>query len=293
MKHLLLFILLFCTFSTSPAFGQKGRKKAKNAFAKGTLFGYWGYNRSVYTKSDINFISNNYDFTLKGASASDNPEKFDPSIYFNINKITIPQFNARIGYYFKNHWAISLGYDHMKYLLNDNNEVLLDGTIAPGIDANWSGTYSNLPVVTNRKQFHYENSDGLNYMRLELTRTDQWYETRKKNRWFALSSNVGVSSGFLLSFNDFRFGGEHTVRTVSISGYGLSAHFNARFEFFNHVFFQSGFATGFNHQTKVKNRPNDNSAITKQRYGYASWESVVGFLLYIRPTNGCGTCPKW
>lgn len=291
MKYLIPIII--CGIIASPIYSQTSRKKAKNSFAKGTLFSYWGYNRSAYTKSDLHFISDDYDFTLKGARASDNPEKLDPSIYFNLAKLTIPQFNARIGYYFKNHWAISLGYDHMKYLLNDKNEVLLDGTISPGVDTKWSGTYSNFPVITDKKHIHYENSDGLNYMRLELTRTDQWYKTRKKNGWFALSTNLGVSTGFLLSFNDFRFAGEHTVRTVSISGYGLSVHANTRFEFFNHVFLQSGFAAGFNHQTKVKNRPNDATTITKHKYGYSSWETVVGFLLYLRPTNGCDTCPQW
>ncbi|MGB0933010.1 MAG: hypothetical protein ACPGU5_01940 [Lishizhenia sp.] len=291
MKYLIT--ILICSLLIAPANSQSSRKKRKYSYAKGTLFGYWGYNRSAYTQSNINFISNNYDFTLKGAKASDNPEAFDPSIYFNLNKLTIPQFNARIGYYFKNNWAISFGYDHMKYLLNNGNRVLLDGTITPGIDTKWAGEYSDVPVTTDSKHIHYENSDGLNYMRFELTRTDQIYKARKKNGWFALSTNLGVSSGFLLSFNDFRFAGEHTVRTVSISGYGISAHANTRFEFLNHVYLQSGFAAGFNHQTKVRNRPNDKSAVTKHKYGYASWETVIGFLLYLRPTNGCDSCPQW
>lgn len=292
MKYILILLAVLCLTSFDSN-AQRSRKKAKNSYAQGTVFGYWGYNRSAYTKSNINFISDNYDFTLKNARAIDNPEAFDPKIYFNLAKLTIPQFNARLGYYFRNNWAISFGYDHMKYILADNNKVLLDGTIAPGIDPEWSGTYNDFPVTTDRDHIHYENSDGLNYMRFELTRTDQWYKTRNKNGWFAFSTNMGVSSGFLLSFNDFRFANQHNVRTVSISGYGLSGHLNTRFEFFNHVYLQSGFGGGFNHQTKVRNRPDDRSAITKHKYGYFAWETVVGFLLYIKPTNGCGTCPKW
>ena len=47
----------------------------------------------------------------------------------------------------------------------------LSGTINPGIDlANgWSGTYSGDSVVTNENNFHYENTNGLNYINVQLT----------------------------------------------------------------------------------------------------------------------------
>ncbi len=288
MNKLVVLLLIVLPFVSE---GQK-RMKKKESDAQGTLFGYWGYNRSGYTKSNMRFVGPGYDFTLANAVAYDNPEKFDASVYFNINKITIPQFNARVGYYFKDHWAISFGYDHMKYIFKHNNNVLLSGEIDPGVDTNWVGTFNGEPVVTDRKLFHYENSDGLNYLRFELTRTDKWLAFGQ-NDWFAISTNVGVAAGGLLSFNDFTFGQQKDVRTISMSGYGLSAHLGARFEFFRHVFIESKLSGGFHHQTKVRNRPNDPSAFTRHAYGYAAWETVVGFLLYIRPKNGCDSCPTW
>lgn len=288
MNKLVVLLLIFLPFVSE---GQK-RMKKKDSYAQGTLFGYWGYNRSGYTKSNMRFVGPGYDFTLANAVAYDNPEKFDASVYFNVNKITIPQFNARIGYYFKDHWAISFGYDHMKYIFKHNNNVLLSGQIDPGVDTNWVGTYNGEPIITERSQFHYENSDGLNYLRFELTRTDQWLKFGKKD-WFAVSTNVGVATGGLLSFNDFTFGQQKDVRKISLSGYGLSAHIGARFEFFRHVFIESKMAGGFHHQVKVKNRHDDPSAYTRQAYGYAAWETVVGFLLYIRTKNECDSCPTW
>ena len=241
--------------------------ESKVSFAKGTLYGYWGYNRSSYSKSNMHFIGSGYDFTLKGVVAHDNPEKFDPMVYFHPEKLTIPQFNVRLGYYFKDNWALSFGYDHMKYLIADRNHVFLNGFISPGIDSVWSGSYTGEEMITNRDEFHYENSDGLNYLRFELTYTNQIFKPRNKD-WFALSTNTGFSIGALLSYNDFTFAGESHSRTISLSGYGLSSHLGLRFEFFKYFFIQPNFGFGFHHQLKVRNRPNDSSAYTRHAYGY-------------------------
>lgn len=271
---------------------QYKRMKKKVSYAQGTLFGYWGYNRSGYTKSNIRFAGPGYDFTMQGAVAYDNPEKFDASVYFNPAKITIPQFNARLGYYFRDHWAISFGYDHMKYIFADNNQVNLSGHIDESVDAQWSGTYNAEPIVTHRDSFHYENSDGLNYLRLELTRTDTWLKVGD-NDWFAVSTNAGIAAGGLLSFNDFTFAGLENRRTISMSGYGISAHLGLRLEFFRHVFLQTGFSGGLNHQVKVHTRPNDPSSYARHAYGYMMWDTALGFLFYIRSANACDSCPVW
>ena len=109
--------------------------------------------------------------------------------------MTVPQFNARIGYYFKEHWALSVGYDHLKYIYDDNNSVYLSGYIGSGVDevTSWEGTYSGEHVTTQNDYFHYENSDGLNYLRLELTRTDNFIQLGGKDQ-FVLSSNLGLSA---------------------------------------------------------------------------------------------------
>ena len=289
MKKIILVLLIMIPVVAT---AQHKRMKKKDSYAAGTLFGYWGYNRSGYTKSNMRFVGPSYDFTLAGATAHDNPEKFDASVYFNPNKITIPQFNCRVGYYFKDHWAVSFGYDHMKYIFAHNNQVSLSGEIGSGIDTLWSGTYNAEDIVTDREHFHYENSDGLNYLRLELTRTDRWLTVGEKD-WFAVSTNVGVATGGLLSFNDFTFGGRKDVRTISMSGYALSVHLGARFEFFRHFFIQPNFGTGFMHQVKVRTRPNDPSSFARHAYGYLEFDTVLGFLLYIRPKNGCNSCPQW
>lgn len=292
MKQIVMLTIL--VLAALPAAGQYNKKygRKKDSDGKGTLFFYWGYNRSMYTKSNIRFQGNGYDFTMAHARAHDNPAK--PGWhYFNPASLTVPQFNVRIGYYFKNNWALSFGYDHMKYIFADHNQVQLSGYIEPGLDneSNLSGYYTNADHTTDRTNFHYENSDGLNYLRFELTRSQQWYET--KSGWFGFTTNAGISAGALLSYNDFRFAGQNDMRTISLSGYGISAHLGLRFEFFQHVFLQAGYGGGFMHQVNVKTRPNDASAKASHVYGFMEMNAVIGALFYIRTKNNCNSCPNW
>lgn len=287
-------LLLFLFVAGFSAEAQYKRMKKKESDSRGTLFGYWGYHRSAYTRSDIRFVGPGYDFTLANAVGHDEQAIVSTNNYLKLSNLTVPQFNVRVGYYFRDHWAVSIGYDHMKYILADENEVFLSGQIDPGVDdvTNWSGTYNAEPIVTNRDFFHYENSDGMNFIRLELTRTDTWLRLGDRDQ-FKLSSNFGLSFGSILSLNDFKFAGAETKRTSSMSGFGTAIHISPRFEFFRHVFIQPGFSTGFIRQGKVQTRPNNASSYARQNLGYVEFNTVVGFLLYIRPTNSCDSCPVW
>ena len=75
MKSSIVVICLLVSFISG---AQSGPKKV--SFAKGTLYGYWGYNRSGYTKSNMRFVGSGYDFTMKGAVAHDNPSEFDAKV---------------------------------------------------------------------------------------------------------------------------------------------------------------------------------------------------------------------
>ena len=212
----------------------------------------------------------------------------------NIKNLSVPQFNFRIGYLYKHHWAISLGYDHMKYVLRHNIPYTLTGQINPGVDntTNWSGYYLNEPINTEESTFHYENTNGLNYIRAEISRIDQWYR-EKNSAWFGLSSILGFGAGTILSFNDFTFGGVKTVKTSSLSGLAASGHVDVRFEFFKHFYIQPGASAGYMLQNNVKTRPGDYNAIASHRFGYLEYHVVAGWLFYLRPVNTCDACPHW
>lgn len=289
MKKIALFMLLICL---SPLAQAQVKHKKKNSTAAGTFFFYWGYNRSYYTHSNIRFVGPDYDFKLKGVAASDRPDAFRANVYFNPSTITVPQYTMRLGYYIRDKWAISFGVDHLKYVMNDHNDVLLDGHIGAGVDTNWAGNYHDQHVITNRDQFHYENTNGCNYLRFELMRSFSLFELGAK-RQIAMTANLGASTGPVLTFNDLNFAQVHTIATPSLSGFGLSLNGGLRLEFFKHFFVQMNSGLGAIQLVHVRTRPDDRNSYAKQHFGYSEYNLAAGFLLYFRSKNGCDSCPQW
>ena len=283
-----LIVLSFLIFL--PFLGAS-QKTSKDSQATRAMFVYWGYNRSFYTDSKISFFGPGYDFSLAGVQATDRPSP-DFITYVDPSTLTVPQFNARIGFNFKKKWALSFGYDHMKYVIVHGPTYLLSGRINPLIDpiSNWSGDYNAEPVTTDESILHYENTNGMNYIRAEISHIDKL--VRASNA-FAIYSVSGLGAGLVLNYNDFTFAGEKSMTTLSMSGVGASAHLGLRLEFFRHFFLQANNSVGFLYQHRVKTRGNDPYAYARQSLGYFQSDIVLGGIFYLRPKDNCNTCPNW
>ena len=283
--------LIFISFLIFLPFLGASQKTSKDSQAKRAMFVYWGYNRSFYTDSKISFFGPGYDFSLAGVQATDRPSP-DFITYVDPSTLTVPQFNARIGFNFKKKWALSFGYDHMKYVIVHGPTYLLSGRINPLIDpiSNWSGDYNAEPVTTDESILHYENTNGMNYIRAEISHIDKL--VRASNA-FAIYSVSGLGAGLVLNYNDFTFAGEKSMTTLSMSGVGASAHLGIRFEFFRHFFVQANNSVGFLYQHRVKTRGNDPYAYARQSLGYFQSDIVLGGIFYLRPKDNCNTCPNW
>lgn len=275
----LKFFLFFMSFLFIYVDGnaQYRRKTGKYSIGAGTFFMEVGYLRSFYANSTANFVGNGYDFTLKGMQAKDIPSG------------GFPQFNARMGYFFTNNWAIAIGVDGMKYAAKDSSTVLLSGNINAGVDNEWSGNYNNEETFMAKDHFYYANASGQYYIHADALYSLYLF---RRDR-FALPLYVGLGLGPLVSKNDFTFSGRRDLATTSLSGYGVNASIGFRFEFFNHLFLQLQGDGGLIHQLKVKNRPNTSTATSKQFYFYSALKMNIGFNFYFRPKNACDSCPKW
>jgi hypothetical protein len=298
MKKLLVFIVLCFAFLSN---AQRRYEPAKLTFAKGTAFGSWGYNRTFYSKSKLHLEGDGYYYDLKKVKASDRPSELNFANYFGKGNLLSPQFSARMGYYVKNHWAVSFGVDHFKYVFNDRNEVFLDGKVSIGNQIDFGdgqlfndGGYKNEALTTSSDKFHYENTHGLNAFALSLIRTDRWFSFGQKDQ-FALSSNLSGSFGLIQTVNDFRYAGLYTTKTSSLSGFTLSATMGYRFEFFRYLFFQANGNAGYVVTPRIRTRDKtvDPKAYASQYFGYVGMDLSFGFFLYIKPVNGCNTCPVW
>src|SRR5258706_358405 len=122
---LFTFVILFFSTTSHPQNQEDFPSHPK----KHRFFIYWGWNRGWFSRSDIHFLGSQYDFSLAKVVAHDkqNPVGLDP--YLNPGSITVAQTNVRIGHYLNDHWSLSLGLDHMKYIMDADQVVLITGAI--------------------------------------------------------------------------------------------------------------------------------------------------------------------
>jgi hypothetical protein len=126
--------ILFITICSTLCFGQVGYSQENTtanpskytAHNKGKMYIFWGGNRENFTKSDIRFKGADYDFTLYDVEATDKPKGWHVD-YINPGRMTIPQTNLRIGYFITDHYNISIGVDHMKYVMMQDKAVSYSG----------------------------------------------------------------------------------------------------------------------------------------------------------------------
>jgi hypothetical protein len=218
---------------------------------EGQMFFTWGYNRAFYDESDIHFKGDGFDFTLYEVDAEDMPEPFKPSVYFDPGKLTIPQFNFRLGYYVKKNTAISMGWDHMKYHAISTQRVRMSGYIDerynPG--SQLVGTFNDEYVTINKSFMDYHHSDGFNFVRLAIEqRVPLWMSRNGKH---TLAANGAASIGFMLPWTDWTFFGVHYRNKPHVAGYGFSLATGMRFEFFKHFFIQGNVQIGKTNLTDI------------------------------------------
>ena len=135
-----------------------------------SIYFHWGYNRSYYQKSDLHLKGgDDFDFTLQDVVAKDMPEKYNGDAYFNPTKFTIPQFNFRAGVMIDNKWTISGGWDHLKYVVQGNQNPVINGTIG-AVGGQYEGVYSDQTIPLDYEFLRMEHTDGLNFIHLNADR---------------------------------------------------------------------------------------------------------------------------
>jgi len=220
---------------------QENQHQQKN---KGKFYAYWGWNRGAYSNSDIRFKGDKYDFTLSNVTANDLPTKlgFDP--YFRLDRITIPQTNYRIGYFFKENYTISIGVDHMKYVMNADQNVMINGTINTG--SSFDKVYSNESITLTENFLTFEHTDGLNYINAEVKRFDDFSHfigLNSKN--LQLNLTEGFGAGILFPKSNTKLLDKERYDNFHMSGWGISASVGLNITFLKHFFIQSDVKAGY------------------------------------------------
>lgn len=250
MKKTIILTLILCISSlnshTQELIAKETRFTSNN---KGKIYIYWGGNRGNFSRSDITFKGDNYKFTVKNAVARDKPKGYHID-YINPSRITIPQTNFRLGYFISDHYNISFGLDHMKYVLQQDQVASITGTInLPESEAGsiYNGTYSNDAIPLTEDFLTFEHTDGLNYLNLEIARVDDISRLfRIKNTdVFQVNVTEAAGSGILYPKTNATVLGSQRHDEFHISGYGVSAKAGLNFTFFKHFFIQTELKGGY------------------------------------------------
>lgn len=235
-KYILPAILLLVSL---PGFSQSlNHQTAKSR--KGEFYAYWGWNRGAFTKSDIHFAGDNYDFLLKDVVAKDRQSPFDGNLYLNPGSATIPQYNFRLGYFFNDHYNVSFGIDHMKYVMQGNQVVKISGSI-DSTGTKYDGTYTDDDITLSNDFLTFEHTDGLNFINFDIRRFDALFVWKH----FNINLTEGVGAGMLYPRTNTKLLGGARYDEFHVSGYGLSGMVGLNFEFYNHFFIQTELKGGY------------------------------------------------
>ena len=254
---------------------------SKNAMAlerAGHWFGFWGWNGAVYSKSDIHFTGDDYDFTLNDTVAKDRQSPFSYNNYFKWDRITIPQTNTKIGYFVDDNYSISFGVDHMKYVMQIGQTVKIDGTIG-GTNSSYDGAYDNEDFTIVKNFLEYEHTDGLNYINFEHVYSDSFFE-KPITQKFALTAHwlIGMGGGVLMPRTNATLLGNERHDEFHFAGLGSNVKSGLNVYFGDSFFVQTELKLGYINMWDVRTTI-DKSDKASQHFLFAQYNLLLGWVL--------------
>ena len=270
MKKILL--AGFCLLSFAKAFSQNLQEES-SLTKKGKIFVFWGWNTTGYSKSDIRFKGDGYDFSLKNVSAHDRPTKFTFKDYFGLDNLTIPQTNARLGYFIKDNTAIVLGLDHMKYVMDQDQTVGFEGHIS---DPQYAAMVNSGQAVNLRDgQFlTFEHTDGLNYINIGVEK----YQNLSKSKNFNMEFGYGAGLGALLPKSNVKLFGNERSDRFHLAGFGADARASLNAIFLKHIMVRLEGKLGYINMPDIKTTLNNKPDKASQDFFFAQANLGIGYI---------------
>jgi hypothetical protein len=263
-QSFLMVVLTFCMFSQY-SFSQEIVENVEKytAHNKGKFYLFWGGNRETFSKSDIRFKGADYDFTIYDVGTHDKPKGWH-SDYINPTKMTIPQTNFRMGYFINDHYSISIGFDHMKYVIYQNKTVNYSGYYPN------PGTYNENPngnqLTLDENFLTFEHTDGLNYVNTEIARVDDISKLFKlpNTDKFQINTVGAVGAGLLYPKTNATVLSKERHDGFHVAGFGASAKVGLNFTFFKHFFIQTELKGGYINMNDIRTTALSNDKAEQQ-----------------------------
>lgn len=247
---------------------------------KGKFFISWGANRAAYSKSDITFKGEGFNFTIQDASAVDKPKGYHVD-HINPLRMTIPQTNLKIGYFFSDKYNIAFGIDHMKYVMNRNKIKNVVGFINLNEDEEgsvYNNTFNGDPYFISEDFLMFEHTNGLNFIYLEVARFDDIsgffniYDTDI----FQINLTEGFDFGVLEPKTNTTLLKKERLDEFHLSGYGLAAFGGINLTFFKHYYLEGSLKSGYIDMNDIIITDNKNDRASQSFYYFESVLSIGG-----------------
>lgn len=264
-----IFKTIIVLFLTTASYGQT--QPSYPVTKKGQLYILWGWNRGSYTKSNIHFRGNDYAFTLYKVKAHDRPTRFSYYDYLKFSRLTTPQTDFRLGYFIKNNIAVSLGFDHMKYVMDQDQVVKMKGTIEHA--GAYKGVYDGDKKLT-ADFLKYEHTNGLNYINIEGEKFGRLYQGKKER--VIIHSIVGVGAGFLFPRTDATLMDYQRNDEFHVSGFGLDAKAGIQVTLFRHFIVKLETKCGYINMPDVRLHKKGIKGRAKQAFWFNETDGMIG-----------------
>ena len=271
MKNFSTLVLILLIAVSS--FAQKGWNQ--DLHKKGNFWGIWGYNVSGYTRSDISFQGQDYNFTLYDVQAKDRPTPFDWNTYFNPSTISIPQWNLRFGYFINDHWSISIGTDHMKYVMVQDQFTPVEGYINLA-HGNYNGAYNRQPIQLTDDFLLFEHTDGLNYASIEAEYFGNLYQFNEKH---AINYYAGPGIGLMVPRSNVTLMEMPRYDAFHVAGYGFSGKVGLQANLWTHLLLSAEWKNGFISMPDILTTGKNPYDRASQNFWFTEFTWSVGFIL--------------
>ncbi|GAB1445545.1 hypothetical protein MASR2M41_12510 [Flammeovirgaceae bacterium] len=156
---------------------------------------------------------------------------------------TVPQYVLNVGYLFNNKHdlGIEVSWDHLKYIVSDNQMMHMQGTIR--------GRDYNLDTLVTPDFVHLEHTNGNNYLMISLVKRLTLTNPQAHRK---LSLLFKAGGGGLVPKADSDIMGGHNDGPFRLSGYVMGVSTNLHYEPFKYFFIEGGVKGAFVNYTAIK-----------------------------------------
>lgn len=275
MKQLFCTLMVLATFTGFSQNTDDVTPQKYTAHNKGKFYIFWGGNRDSYSKSDIHFTGANYDFTLYDVTAQDKPKGWHID-YINPTRMTIPQTNLRIGYFITDKYNVSIGVDHMKYVMFQNKAVNYAGYYPN--QGSYGESLPNNQVLLTEDFLTFEHTDGLNYINAEFSRVDDLskFIGLPNTDKFQINLTEGIGAGIIYPKTNAKLLGKDRHDDFNVAGFGASVKAGLNFTFFKYFFVQTELKGGYINMNNIKTTASNADKATQKFYFFETVIAVGG-----------------